>query len=269
MKIATTYIFIILVFTLNACNSSDSDVDNEIKKEYQLVWEDEFKNDGKPDIINWDYETGYIRNNEKQYYTENLKNTRVENGYLILEAHKEEIEGYNYSSGSVTTSNLAAWQYGKIEVMAKLPQGVGMWPAIWMLGENWKQVSWPKCGEIDIMEHVGFTKDTIYGTVHTEAYNHTIGTSVGKEVFINNPYDEFHIYAVEWNSEKIDFLLDNIVYHSFKNKNKTDAEWPFDQKFHLKLNVSVGGSWGGAQGIDDGVYPQQMVVDYVRVYQLK
>ncbi len=267
MKLSSTYIFIIFIVSLFACNSTNSDTD--IKKEYQLVWEDEFKNDGELDNTKWDYEIGYIRNNEEQYYTKNLRNARIENGYLLLEAHMEEVEGYNYSSGSITTSNMVAWQYGKIEVKAKLPKGVGIWPAIWMLGENWQQVSWPKCGEIDIMEHVGFTKDTVYGTVHTEAYNHTIGTSVGKGVFINNPYDEFHIYAVEWTDEKIDFLLDNTVYHSFKNENKTEAEWPFDQKFHLKLNIAVGGSWGGAQGIDDAIFPQQMMVDYVRIYQLK
>ncbi|WP_117880185.1 glycoside hydrolase family 16 protein [Aureibaculum luteum] len=267
MKKASKYLIILSIFTIYACNSSDSKDDKEIEKEYQLVWEDEFNEEGNPDATKWNYENGYVRNNEKQFYTENLKNARVENGYLVLEAVKEEIEGYNYSSGSITTSNLVAWQYGKIEIKAKLPKGVGIWPAIWMLGENWKQVSWPKCGEIDIMEHVGFTKDSIYGTVHTEAYNHNIGTAVGKAVFINNPYDQYHIYAVEWTSKKIDFLLDNDVYHSFKNENKTDAEWPFDQKFHLKLNIAVGGGWGGTQGIDDSIFPQQMLVDYVRVYQ--
>ncbi len=269
MKTVSKFLFIISIFTLYACHSYNDEKKNEIKKEYQLVWEDEFNEEGKPDTTKWNYEYGYVRNKEKQYYTENLKNTRVKNGHLILEAHKEDIEGYNYSSGSITTRNLAAWQYGKIEVKAKLPKGVGIWPAIWMLGENCEQVNWPKCGEIDIMEHVGFTKDTIYGTVHTESYNHSIGTAVGKGVFINSPYDEFHIYTIEWTPEKIGFLLDNKVYHSFKNENKTEAEWPFDQKFHLKLNVAVGGGWGGAQGIDDSIFPQQMVVDYVRVYQFK
>ncbi len=269
MKTVSKSLFVIIIVAFCACNSSDKNIDSEIKKEYQLVWEDEFNEEGKPDAEKWNYENGYVRNNEKQYYTENIKNARVENGFLILEAHSEEIEGYKYSGGSITTSDLVAWQYGKIEVKAKLPQGVGIWPAIWMLGENNKQVSWPKCGEIDIMEHVGFTKDTIYGTVHTEAYNHTIGTSVGKGVFINNPYDEFHIYSIEWTSEKIDFMLDNIVYHSFKNEKKSVAEWPFDQKFNIKLNVAVGGSWGGQKGIDDSIFPQKMVVDYVRVYQLK
>lgn len=267
LNIKSIYIFTILTSTLLACNSNDAKDENEIKNEYQLVWQDEFKVDGKPDATKWNYEIGYIRNDEKQFFTDNLKNIRVEDGFLILEAHKEEIEGYNYSSGSITTINLTEWQYGKIEAKAQLPQGTGIWPAIWMLGENCDEVYWPKCGEIDIMEHVGYNKDTIYGTVHTETYNHKIGTAVGKGVFINNPYEQFHVFAVEWTPEKIDFLLNNNIYHTFKNENKTKAEWPFDKKFHLKLNVSVGGSWGGEKGIDDSIFPQQMLVDYVRVYQ--
>ena len=265
MKFISIQVFIILIFILYACNTSEIKT-IETNNDYQLVWEDDFK-DGLLDTSKWKYEIGYVRNNEEQYYTKNLKNVRVENDHLILAAAKEEIQGYKYSSGSITTSTLVAWQYGKIEVKAKLPQGIGIWPAIWMLGENWQQVSWPKCGEIDIMEHVGFVRDSIYGTVHTEAYNHEIGTAVGKGVYVNQPYDEFHIYSVKWTPQKIDFLLDNVVYHSFKNENKTAAEWPFDQKFHLKLNVAVGGSWGGAQGIDDNIFSQQMVVDYVKVFQ--
>ena len=256
------------------------------EKKYELVWHDEFDGDGTPDATKWKYELGLIRNEEAQYYTDSLKNTRMEDGHLILEAHKEQIantgftaedakrakenrEFAAYTSASITTKTIAEFTYGKFEVRAKLPSGRGIWPAIWMLGKNIDSVGWPESGEIDIMEHVGYEKDTIYGTVHTKAYNHGIGTEKGGSVFIENPYSEFHTYSVEWTPEKIDFLLDGEVYQQFVNENKTTDEWPFDQAFFLKLNVAVGGSWGGLKGIDDSIFPQRMLVDYVRVYQLK
>lgn len=267
------YLVILSFFSLLACKETKEDDSigrNELETEYKLVWSDEFEGAGQLDSEKWAYEIGFIRNEEEQYYTDSLKNVRLADGFLIIEAHKEPRQNdASYSSASITTKNLAEWQYGKIEVRAKLAKGVGMWPAIWMLGENWKEVGWPECGEIDIMEHVGFDKDVIFGTVHTEAFNHTIGTEVGKSVFVDSPYEEFHVYAVEWTPEKIDFILDGTVYHQFENVGKTEAEWPFDQPFHLKLNLAVGGSWGGQQGIDESVFPQQMTVDYARVYQLQ
>lgn len=280
------YLFSGLFFAILSCKDDDSLKESppEQTGEYELVWQENFDGTGKPDASKWAYEIGFIRNEELQYFTDSLKNVRQENGNLIIEGYKEQITNKNfvseedaswidnrefaeYTSGSISTEGLVSWQYGKIEIRAKLPKGVGQWPAIWMMGENLRTVYWPKCGEIDIMEHVGFTKDTIYGTVHTESFNHTKGTGVGKGVFIADPYEEFHTYSVEWDTEKIDFLLDDEVYHSFANENKSVDEWPFDQPFHLKLNVSVGGSWGGAQGIDDSVFPQKMVIDYVHVYQ--
>ncbi len=262
-----------------------------LSKKYELVWADEFETAGKPDSTKWNYELGFIRNNEKQYYTDSLKNARVEDGHLIIEAHKEKIANKDfksedfkdrrwlhyipkidtaqYTSASLTTKGLAEWTYGKIEVKAKLPKGVGQWPAIWMLGKNKKEVGWPKCGEIDIMEHVGFNKDTIFGSVHSETYNHIKKTHKTQGVFIDQPYDKFHVYAIEWTPEKIDFLLNGKVYLNITNEHKTTNEWPFDQDFNLKLNNAIGGMWGAQKGIDNTVFPQQMVVDYVRVYQLK
>ena len=264
---------------------------NPIKEDYELVWSDEFNHKGKPDSTKWAFDYGFISNKEKQYFTDSLKNVRVEKGHLIIEAHKEKIpnkdfqneelkkkswlqyitkiDSAQYTSARINTKGLASWKYGRIEVRAKLPKGVGLWPAIWMLGENRKEVGWPECGEIDIMEHVGFNADTIFGTIHTKAYNHTLKTQKGKKIFIDKPYDEFHVFAIEWTEDKMDFLLDEVVYNSIQNEHKTTAEWPFDQKFHLILNVSVGGMLGGKKGIDDSVFPQQMVVDYVRVFQKK
>ena len=255
---------------------------------YSLVWSDEFNYKGKPDSSKWTYDYGFIANQEKQYYTDSLKNARVEEGQLIIEAHKEDIANKDfknkklentwaaykskiktatYTSARIKTEGLAKWKYGRIEARAKLPKGRGMWPAIWMLSESRKELGWPESGEIDIMEHVGYDNDTIHGTIHTKAYNHTIGTEKGKTIFIENPNDEFHVFAIEWTPEKIDFMLDDVVYNHIENEHKTTAEWPFDQKFYLILNVAVGGGWGGQKGIDDSIFPQQMAVDYVRVYQ--
>lgn len=142
-----------------------------------------------------------------------------------------------------------------------------MWPAIWMLGDNRDEVGWPEAGEIDIMEHVGYNNDSIFGTVHTKAFNHIKNTEQGKSTFIDSPDDQFHVFSLDWTPEKMDFILDGTVYNTFKNQNKTTAEWPFDQNFHLILNVAVGGMLGGQKGIDDSVFPQRMSVDYVRVYQ--
>ncbi|MCL4143656.1 UNVERIFIED_CONTAM: hypothetical protein GTU68_015614 [Idotea baltica] len=255
-----------------SCKNDNVAIEEEFKtteKVYELVWEDNFENSGKPDATKWIYETGFIRNEELQYFTDSLKNVRQEDGNLIIEAYKEKISNNDFVAVTISTEGLVSWKYGKIEVRAKLPRGLGQWPAIWMLGDNLRSVSWPKCGEIDIMEHVGYTRDSIYGTVHTEAYNHNKGTHIGKAVFIEDPYDAFHIYAIEWTEEKIDFLLDDQIYHSFSNENKTIDEWPFDQAFHIKLNASVGGTWGGIEGVDDTVFPQQMRIDYIHVYQKK
>ena len=285
------FISAVLLSILFSCSNEKEKKAIIPSKEYKLVWADEFEYIGRPDPTKWGYEYGFIRNYEKQYYTDSLKNTRVQNGNLIIEAHKEKIanakfksdeykdkswlhyipkiETADYTSASLTTENLAEWTYGKIEIKAKLSKGVGLWPAIWMLGENKAEVSWPKCGEIDIMEHVGFEKDSIFGTIHTEAYNHMIGTQRGEKIFIDKPYSEFHLYSIEWTPEKIDFLLDGVVYNYIENEHKTTDEWPFDQNFHLKLNIAIGGGLGGKKGIDDSVFPQQMVIDFVRIYQIK
>jgi beta-glucanase (GH16 family)/glycerophosphoryl diester phosphodiesterase len=259
-------------------------------KGFRLIWSDEFNDTGKPDSTKWTYDYGFIANREKQYYTDSLKNARVEDGHLIIEAQKEKI--YNkdfenpallgtwgeykakidtaqYTSARLKTEDLAEWKYGLIEVRAMLPEGRGMWPAIWMLGENRREAGWPECGEIDIMEHVGYNNDSIFGTIHTQAYNHMRGTQKGKSILIENPNDEFHIFSIEWTPEKIDFMLDGVIYNHIENEHKTKAEWPFDQKFYLILNVAVGGGLGGKKGIDESIFPQQMVVDFVRVYQSK
>jgi beta-glucanase (GH16 family) len=208
---------------------------------------------------------------------------RIEDGKLILEARKEQWknptfqqdskrwqqsrEFAEYTSGSITTRKKAEWKYGRIEVRAKLPTGRGTWPAIWLLGSNSGTVRWPACGEIDIMENVGYEPDVIHANIHTEKYNHVKKTNKGNKTVVEKPYADFHVYAVEWTSEKMDFFVDDVKYFTYENEKTGAAAWPFDQPFYLILNVAIGGGWGGQKGIDETIFPQRMEVDYVRVYE--
>jgi beta-glucanase (GH16 family) len=239
--------------------------------ERKLVWSDEFEYTGAPDSVKWDFELGYIRNKELQYYTDRNENVRVEDGNLVIEARNDsfQIEGKKHpvTSASLMTKNRAEWQYGRIEVRAKIPSALGTWPAIWMLGTNIQEVGWPACGEIDIMEHVGYDPHKIHTNVHTKAYNHSIGTNKGKATEVKNPYEDFHVYAVDWSQEKIDFFIDGNKVFTFENEGKGVEEWPFDQPFYLIINLAIGGAWGGQQGVDLNALPKKYLIDYVRVYQ--
>jgi beta-glucanase (GH16 family) len=255
-------------------------------EEYKLVWSDEFNTPGMPDPAKWDYEEGYIRNNEQQYYTRARKeNARVEEGCLVLEARKEPFknpgfdpetkdkknmrkgrEFADYTSASLITRGKAAWTCGKIEVKAKLPTGRGMWPAIWTLGTD-KTQGWPACGELDIMENVGFDPDIIHANIHTKKYNHVLKTNKGAKITIPAPHTAFHTYWIEWTPEKIDFYVDEKKYFTYENEKSGPDAWPYDKDQYLILNIAVGGAWGGQKGVDDAVFPQKMFIDYVRVYQ--
>jgi len=260
-----TGLSVIIVAAFVACGSESVLIQD---REWELVWSDEFLENGLPDPDKWTYEVGYIRNNEKQYYTEaRSENVRVEDGKLIIEAIREPYEGFDYTSGSINTRDSATWTYGRFEVRAKLPTGTGTWPAIWMLGANISEVGWPACGEIDIMENVGFDPYRIHGYVHTEAYNHTRGTQKGSSLELEAPYDNYHVYAIEWFEDRIDFYIDNEHYFSFENEGGGYDVWPFDKPHFLLLNLAIGGNWGGQEGIDDSIFPQKYKVDYVRVYQ--
>ena len=256
--------------------------------DWELVWSDEFEKEGAPDEKRWTYEKGFGRNREAQYYTRGrAENARVEKGMLVIEARKERIAnpGHDpeapekqwqrtrshaeYTSASVTTKGKAAWTYGRIEVRAKLPTGRGTWPAIWTLGTNIGKVGWPTCGEIDIMENVGFAPDRIHGNVHTKKYNHVKRTAKGTSIEIKKPHASFHVYAIEWDAEKIDFFVDEKKYFTYRNEGTGPDAWPFDADQYLILNVAIGGGWGGQKGIDDAIFPQPMLVDYVRVYREK
>lgn len=239
-------------------------------KPLKLVWSDEFNYAGLPDSTKWGYDVGGNGwgNNEAQFYTKaDTNNAVVGKGFLSIIARKEKHEGKEYTSARMVTRGKEDWSYGRVEIRAKLPKGRGTWPAGWMLGTNINKVGWPQCGEVDILEHVGYDPDTIVGSIHSTAYNHVKGTQKTKRIFIKNPYTEFHVYSCEWNTEKMIFFLDKVPYLTVRNEHKTDKEWPFNNPMYVLLNVAVGGNWGGTKGIDEGIFPVQMEVDYVRVYQ--
>lgn len=240
--------------------------------EWNLVWQDEFSYTGLPDSTKWNFDTHGNEygwgNNELQWYTEkNLKNARVSDGILKITAHKEPTESKNYSSARLTTKNKGDWKYAKIEVRAKMPTGRGTWPAIWMLPTENVYGTWPRSGEIDIMEHVGYDPNTVHSTVHTHKYNHMIGTQVGKPIFLETATTDFHVYTTEWDEDEIRSYVDGELYFSFKNEESGFAAWPFDQPFHLILNLAIGGGWGGQRGVNDDLFPHVFEIDYVRVYK--
>jgi len=235
---------------------------------YTLVWNDEFSK-STIDLTKWEHEVNGDGggNNELQYYTARAENSYIEGGRLIIKAIYEEYQNKYFTSARMRTKYKGDWTYGRIEVSAKIPTGLGTWPAIWMLSTDWEYGGWPESGEIDIMEHVGYNPNVVHGSVHTKAYNHVIGTQKTATLPVATATTAFHLYAIEWFEDHIDFYIDKTKYFTFKNENKDWQYWPFDKRFHLILNVAVGGSWGGAQGIEPGDFPAKMEVDYVRVYK--
>lgn len=244
--------------------------------ERKLVWSDEFDIDGLPNPANWSYAVGDAcelpmgcgwGNNEAQYYTDKqAKNARVENGFLVIEAHKEKTGTRNYSSARLVSKDKADFLYGTFEIRAKIPSGRGTWSAIWMMPTKNTYGIWPRSGELDIMEHVGYERDTIYGTPHTQSFNGMLGTQKTGAIEVLNGENNFHIYKLVWTEDKIEWYVDDQHYHTFVNEKNIEA-WPFNHPFHFILNLAVGGNWGAKHGIDDTIWPRKMLVDYVRVYQ--
>jgi beta-glucanase (GH16 family) len=250
---------------------------------WELVWSDEFDYEGPPDPAKWGYEEGFVRNREMQYYTRSRpENARVQNGTLVIEGRKERFPNPRYSPGSsswtrnrefagytaasLITRGKASWTYGRIEVRAKLPEGKGVWPAIWTLGTNMPTVRWPGCGEIDIMEFVGHDPVHVYGTVHYSRDGQH--KSSGGKHRTERPFASFHVYALEWRPDRLDFLFDERQYHTFHlNAAGEGPDNPFRKPHYLLLNLALGGEWG--REIDDSILPQKYLVDYVRVYKLR
>lgn len=238
--------------------------------DYELVWSDEFDYEGLPDSQKWGYDTGDHGwgNNELQNYTNN-ENASVKDGILTIEAMKDEAG--KWTSARMVTRGKGDWKWGKIEVRAKLPTGRGTWPAIWMLPTDWQYGNWPNSGEIDIMEHVGYDQNKVHASIHTQAYNHKIGTQKGGSKTVLTASEAFHTYTVEWFPDQLIFSIDGEVYYTynpFKHVSvPKNRHWPFDRRFHLLINIAIGGDWGAAQGMDPDLDYAKMEVDYVRVYQ--
>lgn len=262
---------------------------------WDLVWQDEFARKGSPDRKKWTYEVGFVRNQELQYYTEKRsQNARVENGSLILEARKERFKNpkftsdkdpswqknrkyADYTSACLITQGLASWQYGRIDIRAKLPRGKGVWPAFWLMGSE-RSLGWPACGEIDLMEYVHASPTTIYGTLHwpgknpdkpSENHGKQGGNTTCPDV------ENWHLYSLEWDENAITFFFDGKPYYT-ADLSKADGSSPkcrdpkgnpFRQSFYLLINFAVGGSWGGE--VDPAIFPRRMEVDYVRIYEKK
>ena len=270
------FLSIFLVGFVN-CSQSQTPSPKQAPAKYEFgttpIWQDEFDYSGKPDPKKWSYDLGGNGwgNNELEDYTDKLENARVENGNLIIEARKEKSGKQNYSSARLVTKGKGDFLYGKFEIRAKLPQGRGTWPAIWMLftDKSYGNKGWPDNGEIDIMEHVGFDQNRIHGNIHTKAFNHVLKTNKGNDTLLTDASTKFHVYSCAWTPESVSIGMDGKEYFTFKKESGyTWKQWPFDKSFHLILNMAVGGNWGGQKGVDDSIFPQKMEVDYVRVYPL-
>ncbi|MCC6727235.1 MAG: family 16 glycosylhydrolase [Saprospiraceae bacterium] len=234
---------------------------------YTLVWADEF-NGPSIDLTNWTYDIGRGSNgwgnNELQYYTDRPANNYIEDGKLVIEAKQESFGGASYTSSRLKTQGLQSFKFGRIDIRAKLPYGKGIWPALWMLGDNINAVSWPKCGEIDIMEVIGSEPNKLHGTVHWD--NNGSHAQYGQSTLAPSCTfaDEYHVFSLIWDEQSIKWLLDDVQYNVVDITPSGLSE--FKENFFFIFNVAVGGNWPGSP---DGStkFPQQMKVDYVRVFQ--
>ncbi len=265
---------IIALFLLTAspllfinCNTDDTQT---VVTFTNLVMADEFDVNGPPDPAMWSYDIGIGENGwgnaELQYYTDLPENIIVEDGMLKITAREDQFEGSIYTSGRINTKGLFEQQYGRIEARMQLPWGQGLWPAFWLLGSNIDEVSWPQCGEIDIMENAGSQPTVVSGAVHGPGYN--AGQAIFKKFdLVDDRFDTgFHIFGIEWGPEYINFYVDDVLYNQI-TPDDVPGEWVFDNgPFFIILNVAVGGTFDGPPN-EDTVFPQTMYVDYIRVYE--
>ncbi|MCL4106401.1 UNVERIFIED_CONTAM: hypothetical protein GTU68_030359 [Idotea baltica] len=236
---------------------------------YDRVWEDDFSGNAI-NASTWSHETGNNGwgNNELQNYTDRRsENARVENGKLVIEAHQEKYATRDYTSARLVSKGKGDWLYGRFVTRAKLASGVGVWSAIWMLSSDNIYKGWPHSGEIDILENVGFDPDSLIGTIHTLKYNHLKGTHKNGGVRLSDAQNVYHEYILEWEENQLRFYVDNLEIFRYDNEGTGAEAWPFDQPFHMILNLAYGGNWGGREGIKPEQLPARMEVDYVRVYQ--
>jgi len=235
------------------------------EKQENIVFFEDFNTENLNET-HWNYELGNgcpnlcgWGNNERQYYTK--ENVSIKDGNLVITATKDSTK---YYSGRITTKDKVEFTYGTVEVKAKLPLGHGLWPAIWMLGSDIEEVGWPACGEIDIMEYVGKTPHEIHTTLHTpSSFGQSINTNVET---LENIEEGFHVYKTNWSKDAIKFYIDNQLVYTFSPEEKDKKNYPFNKPFFIILNMAIGGNFGGPD-VDDSVFPQEFIIDYVKVYQ--
>lgn len=251
----------------------DPDPDIEVPEGYTLVWHDEFNSGTTLNTDDWTHQAaspGWV-NNELQTYVKGeyggQRVTEIKDGHLSITAFKS---GSSVYSGRVYAKESTGWKYGIIEASIRLPKGKGTWPAFWMMPVNndFGTNPWPRCGEIDIMEEVGYNPNYTSSSLHTQAYNHTKGTQKTAERLTEGAQDNYHVYRLEWTEDYIRTYVDGRLLLSFNNDKTGNVDtWPFDKPFYVILNLAWGGDWGGAQGVDESALPATMDVDYVRVFQ--
>ena len=254
------YSIIVSAYNAAGFTSTTYDITVYVFSELQLVWSDEFNTNGAPNPSHWGYDLGDHGwgNNELQNYTNSIENAVVDNGVLKIVA---KADGTGYTSARLKSQGLQSFTYGKIEVRAKLPPSQGTWPAIWMLGSNFTNVGWPHCGEMDIMEQTGWDKNKVLGTFHWQDSASNSYAGYGEETTASTSTSEFHLYTLEWTSDVIHVLYDDVTYVTFTN----NSSLPFNADFFIILNIAMGGNLGGT--VDPNFTQDTMEVDYVRVYQ--
>lgn len=241
----------------------------ELYQGYLRVWEEDFSG-ANIDTDIWTHEIGGDGwgNQELQYYTDRLSNSFQSGGYLLIEAKEESFGNNAYTSARLVSQDKYEFEFGRVDIRARLPKGKGLWPALWMLGQDFKEVGWPTCGEIDIMELIGSQPKIIHGTAHYQSTNDG-AKSNGNSTFLSGGgdySDEFHVFSIIWRENYIEWQVDGKKFHTL-TPNDIDGEWPYNDAFFLILNVAVGGQWPGSPDATT-VFPQQMIVDYIRLYQL-
>ena len=269
IKFLTKYFILSgLIFSISCSN----DESQTITTMNEIVWADEFTIDGTPDSSKWNFDIGTGQNgwgnNELQYYTDRLQNIEVKNGMLHIKAVKEAYLGSSYTSAKITTKGVFEQKYGRYEAKIKLPWGQGLWPAFWLLGDDSNgSVIWPQIGEIDIMEYRGQQPTIVHGRIHGPGYS--AGEAITKSYSLpNDRFDtDFHIFGIEWGPNYINYYVDDVLYNQITPSSlPAGAEWVFnDNNFYIILNLAVGGSFVGSPNTQT-VFPQEMIVDYVRVY---
>lgn len=265
LKVVTKGVALALVITFSGC----SDENQTVITKQELVLAEEFDVDGAPDSNLWSFDVGTVENgwgnNELQFYTDRTENVTVENGMLLITAKQEQYQGSTYTSARILTKGKFDQTYGRFEARMRLPWGQGIWPAFWMLGADIDSNPWPSAGEIDIMEYRGQQPTIVLGSVHGPGYSS--GNAITKSYELENDrFDTgFHVFGIEWGPNYINYYVDDVLYNQITPADVT-GEWIFDKPFYILINLAVGGSFVGSPN-SETVFPQTMLVDYVRVYK--